>query len=43
VLKQDVSEANEVFSIKYRLPEETFRDTARSLLELEKRLGVAAA
>lgn len=41
VMKQDVSEANEIFQIKYRTAKETFHDTARKLLELEKKLGVA--
>jgi hypothetical protein len=40
VLNQDVSEANEVFKIEYRTATETFHDTARRLLELEKRFEV---
>jgi hypothetical protein len=36
VLKLDVSEAEKVFGIKYRTVDETFHDTVKRLLELEK-------
>jgi hypothetical protein len=36
LFKADVSEAEEVFKIKYRPAAETFRDIALRLLELEK-------
>jgi hypothetical protein len=42
VIKQDVSEAKEIFQIKYRTAADTFHDTAKRLLELERQLGVAA-
>jgi len=43
VIKMDVSEAEEVFKIKYRSAEETFRDIALRLMELEKQLAPVAA
>jgi len=39
-IKLDVSETDAVFGIKYRSAEETFHDTARRLLELEKQVGL---
>ena len=38
-IKLDTSELDRVFGIKYRTAEETFHDTARRLLELEKQLS----
>ena len=38
-IKLDTSELDQVFRIKYRTAEETFHDTARRLLELERLLS----
>jgi hypothetical protein len=38
-IKLDTSKLDEVFGIKYRSAEETFHDTARRLLELERMLS----
>jgi nucleoside-diphosphate-sugar epimerase len=37
-MKLDVSELDQAFGIKYRTAQETFHDTAKKLLELEKQL-----
>lgn len=36
-LKLDYEESEQILQMKYRSPEETFLDTARRLLELEKK------
>lgn len=40
VLKAETEETDRILSMKYRSKEETFLDTAKKILELEKQLGV---
>lgn len=41
VLKAETEETDQILGMKYRSKEETFLDTAKRILELEKQLGVA--
>jgi nucleoside-diphosphate-sugar epimerase len=41
VLRAETEETDRILGMKYRSAEETFFDTAKRILELEKQLGVA--